>query len=444
MRSKLLLMSCMLGLTPMGISSAYALSLEESVAAAIDYSPDVLGQYARFQSVVRDQDEAQGFYLPQVNLYAAAGYEETRYSSGNKIAPDDRGLTRTEVGVKVSQLIFDGLKTSANIDRLGYEAESERLTLIADAENVALDVVRVYLEYLKSQQILELSKRNVIDHETIYNNILDRKNKGLSSNSDLAQIAARVATAKSTQISAQNNLYDQEAQFMRLVGLPTKELVTPVFDYSLLPPDLDIAINQAVENHPEIQAAILDIKAAREEVRREKGGYYPELKLEAYGNKNENIGGVEGPEEDARVMLTLDYDLFNGGSTNARIESAAWRAEQARSIRLRAERQVREGTTLAWNAYNMLETQKQLLQQNVDAAKAAEDGYVQQFNVGRRSLLDVLDAKVEVFLARKNYVNASYDHTLAAYRMFNAMGILTYALRVEHPEEWQTEKEKQG
>ncbi len=87
----------------------------------------------------------------------------------------------------------------------------------------------------------------------------------------------------------------------------------------------------------------------------------------------------------------------------------------------------------------MLEQQKSLFQQNVDAAKIAELGYIQQFNVGRRSLLDVLDAKVEVFLARRNFISTEYDQTLAAYRVLNAMGMLTYALRVEHPEEWQGE-----
>ncbi|ELK2037413.1 TolC family outer membrane protein [Vibrio vulnificus] len=436
MRSKLLMVSWALALP-----HAHAISLEESVAAAIDYSPEVLAQYSRYQSVIRDMDGAEGFYLPQVKLYGAIGYEETYYNSGRKIDDDDRGLTRSELGVKVSQLLFDGMKTTANVDRLSFEAESERLALCSDAENVALDVVKVYLEYLKAQTMLDLAERNVSEHEEIYQDILERTGKGLSSHSDLAQISARVATSKSSMIAAQNNLYDLETQFIRLVGKPARELVDPVFDLALLPPSREVAVQQAVDNHPEIRAAIQDIEAARKEIKREKSGYYPEIKLELQANKNENIGGAEGRDEDARIMLTLDYDLFNGGSTNARVESSAWRAEQARAIRIRTERQVREGTELAWHAYDMLAKQKQLLQQNVDSAKVAEQGYIQQFTVGRRSLLDVLDAKVEVFLARRNYVAAQYDHTLSAYRLLNAMGLLTYALRVEHPQEWQA-KEK--
>ncbi|KJY82978.1 agglutination protein [Vibrio galatheae] len=432
------LKSLFLGLLLSG--PVHAISLEESVALAIDYSPELLAQYSRYQSVVRDGEAASGLQLPQANLYAAAGYEETRYNSGSYIDSQDRGLTRTEIGLKISQLLFDGFSTSANVDRLGYEAEAERLTLISRAENVSLDIVRIYLELLKAQTLLELAERNVREHQEIYQNVLDKAQKGLSSNSDLAQISARVATSQSSFIASQNNLLDLQTQYLRLVGTMPNELIDPVFDDALLPSSADVAKKQAIDNHPEIKAAVLDLDAARKEVRREKGGYYPEIKLELHANKNDNVSNAEGPDEDARLMITMDYDIFNGFSTNAQVESSAWRVEEARAIRLRTEREVAEGTQLAWNAYDLLEKQMTLLQQNVDAVKIAELGYVQQFNVGRRSLLDVLDAKVEVFLARRNYVSAKYDHTLAAYRLFNAMGILTYALRVEHPEEWQGEE----
>ncbi|MDR9828082.1 TolC family outer membrane protein [Vibrio sp. FNV 38] len=414
-----------------------ALTLEESVAFAIDYSPEVVGQYARYQSVVRERESVVGTYLPQVNLYGAIGQEQIWTQNDNRL---NDNATRSEVGLKISQLIFDGFATTSDIDRLGFEAESERLTLISRSENVALDVSRVYLDLLKAQTVLELTDRNVREHEEIYADIEDKVVKGLSSQSDLAQVAARVATTKTSYISALNNLSDLQAQYRSLVGRNADGLKAPKFDQAIVPSSLEIANKQAVENHPEIRAAIVDMDAARKEMKREKGGYYPEVRLEGYANRNDNVSGeANGLDEDARIMLVVDYDLFNGFSTNANVEASAWRAEEARAIRLRAERDVKEGTELAWNAYSMLDQQLDLLKQNVDAAKIAEVGYIQQFNVGRRSLLDVLDSKVEVFLARRNYINTQYDHTFAAYRLLNAMGILTYALRVEHPQEWQKE-----
>ncbi|NMS25162.1 TolC family protein, partial [Vibrio parahaemolyticus] len=100
---------------------------------------------------------------------------------------------------------------------------------------------------------------------------------------------------------------------------------------------LDEALKQAVRLHPSIQSAMKDLEAARHEVKREKGDYYPELKLELSANKTDNVDNIEGINEDAKVMLTVNYDLFNGFSTDSRVESSAWRVEEARAIRANAE-----------------------------------------------------------------------------------------------------------
>lgn len=369
-------------------------------------------------------------------MYAAAGYEGTRYNNGNYIDSEDRTLERTEMGVRISQLLFDGFKTSADVDRLSYEAEAERLDLLASAENVALDTVRAYVDVLHARELMKLTERNLNEHQEIYRFILDKKEKGLTSNSDLAQVSSRVATTQSSLIAAQNNLSDARTRFVRLVGRAPQNLVEPVYPQELLPNKLDEALKQAVRLHPSIQSAMKDLEAARHEVKREKGDYYPELKLELSANKTDNVDNIEGINEDAKVMLTVNYDLFNGFSTDSRVESSAWRVEEARAIRANAELDANEGVRLAWDAHTLLQQQMEFLKVNVDAAKVIELGYIQQFNVGRRSLLDVLDAKVETFVARRNYTRTKYDHLVATYRLFNSMGILTYALRVEYPENW--------
>ena len=81
---------------------------------------------------------------------------------------------------------------------------------------------------------------------------------------------------------------------------------------------------------------------------------------------------------------------------------------------------------------------------NVDFATEAEAGYRQQFNLGKRSLLDVLDSKVELFVARKNYINAAFDERKSSYRLINATGRLIAALRVDTPQAWQLESNNSG
>ncbi|MFW1480553.1 TolC family protein, partial [Vibrio parahaemolyticus] len=188
-------------------------------------------------------------------------------------------------------------------DRLSYEADAERLSLLSAAENVALETVKAYLDVLHATELVSLTEGNLREHQEIYSFILDKKEKGLTSNSDLAQVSARVATTQSSLIAAQNNLYDAKTKFLRLVGQSPKALIEPVFPEELIPSTLEEARAQAVKNHPTIRSSIQDLEAARKEVDREQGGYYPELKLELSASKTDNVDNIEGINEDAKVML---------------------------------------------------------------------------------------------------------------------------------------------
>ncbi len=415
---------------------ALAITLEESIAHAIDNNPLIKQQYAKYESFIRDRDAASSQYYPRINLHGGIGYEDTQYNSGEKI---DEQLIRKEIGIKVTQNIFNGFADNAEVDRLAFDAESERLGLLSDAENLALDVARIYLDLLKAAQFIELTERNVEDHENVLGNIEVRQAQGLSSKSDLAQISARVATAKSSLIVAQNNLLDKRVEYLSLVGVRPDALVEPKVDTQLLPRSEKIAVSNAIKYNPEIRIAIADLSAASHEITRESASFYPEVNLELHGNYNYDLGGYEGRSSDARIMLTMSYDIYSGGHTVSKKESAIWRKEEARTIRLRTEQQVSEGVRLAWNSWSMQQQQLDWLQKNVDAAKQAEIGYIEQFKLNRRGLLDVLQVKVELFTARKSYIETFYNQRLASYRLLNATGQLGYAMRLAYPEQWETE-----
>ncbi|MGS0728845.1 TolC family protein, partial [Shewanella sp. 0m-11] len=229
------------------------------MAEAINHHPTILEKYASFEAAIRYKRAAVGEYLPQVKLYGGVGYENVRYNSGQRI---DTELDRTEIGLRVSQLIFDGFRTTSEIDRLNFEKEAERLGLLSDAENLSLEVSRVYLELLMANKIVELTERNITDHQKILKNIESRKDKGLSSDSDVAQVRSRLATSQSGYLSARNNQMDKQARYYDLVGQMPKDLHDPQPDFDFVPTSLPDAIRLAIENHPEIDAATLDTQAA--------------------------------------------------------------------------------------------------------------------------------------------------------------------------------------
>ncbi|TYK66724.1 TolC family outer membrane protein [Colwellia echini] len=414
-------------------ASVQALTLEQSIAQAMMNNPQLIQKYAQFEAKYKDKRAAFSDYLPQVSVYAATGYEKITYNNGREY---DSELNRRELGLRVTQSLFSGFETVDEVARLDYEIKADQQALISAAENLSLEIAQIYIDLFQSQGVIELSEQNIKDHEDILNNIQNRAKKGLSSAADVAQVQSRLATANSGLLAARNNQFDLKAQYFDLVGEYPIDLHNPEVDSNYLPETLDIAIDRAKDNHPEIKASIFDVQAAEKQMDRDKSGFWPKIDLELDINNNDNIGGFEGPDDDGRIMLTMSYDIYSGGRTTARTEASAWRKEEAKAIRNNTYRQVIEGTTLAWNAFHFVGEQKGFYRQNVDFATQTEKGYMQQFVIGRRSLLDVLDSKIELFNARKNYLKASFDEKKARYRLINATGKLIEELRVDTPDAW--------
>jgi adhesin transport system outer membrane protein len=411
-----------------------ALTLEQSVAQAMMNNPRLLQKYARFEAKHKDKRAVFSDYLPQVSLYAATGYEKITKNNGRDF---DSELNRRELGLRVTQSLFSGFETVEDLARLDFEVKADKQALASEAENLSLEIAQVYIELYKTKGIIELSEQNVDDHKKILGDIKKRTDKGLSSAADVAQVQSRLATSHSSLLAAKNNYFDLKAKYYDLVGSYPEELHMPRPDKTYMPSSLDQAIDVAKKNHPEIKAAIFDVNAADKQMSREESSFWPKVDLQLDVNSNDNTDGFEGPDDDSRIMLSVSYDLYSGGRTVAKTEAAAWRKEEAKAIRDNTYQQVIEGTTLAWNAYRFVGEQKEFYRQNVDFATKAQEGYMQQYVLGRRSLLDVLDSKIELFVARKNFLNATFEERSASYRLINATGKLIEELRVDTPEAWQ-------
>lgn len=437
-------------------------TLEQAVAHTLDTNPDIRIAFNRFKAREEQVNQARAGYMPTVDISGGYGWEQTNSPSTrrrtNQGDVDDEGvieLMRSEVGFSIKQMLFDGFYTSSEVDRYSFEASADQWALFAAAEDMALEVARVYVSYIRAEQVLTLAEKNLQSHKDIYEQIKQRTDSGLGSIADLSQITGRLARANANVISAKNNFYDAKAQFMRIVEKEPENLIVPVPDDDMLPTDLNSSLTLAQDNHPILKSASSDINAAENERSSAQSNYYPKLSLELGGNWNDNLDGedgysafasqnVGGHSNDLVAMVRVKYNLFAGGKDLAREKEAAYKVGEAKEIRQRAYRQVIEGVNLAWNAYEMLEPQKMYIRDHVIAAKDTQVAYSQQFNLGQRTLLDLLDTENELFEARKDYLEAEYDEIISEYRILNATGRLLESLRVTRPDVWKGEREYEG
>ncbi|QYJ75012.1 TolC family outer membrane protein [Shewanella sp. FJAT-52076] len=440
--------------------AASAMTLEQAVAHTLDSNPDLRAAFNRFKAREEQVSQAISGYMPTVDLTGGWGWEQTDSPATRRRFGREDGdfeLKRGEAGISIRQMLFDGFYTASEVDRLSFEASADQWALFAAAEDMALDVAKVYVNYIRTEQVMTLAEKNLATHKEIYDQIKQRTDSGLGSIADLSQITGRLARANANVISARNNFFDAKAQFSRVVDKAPDDMIVPVPDADMLPTDLSTSVTLAQDNHPVLKSAAADINAAENERSSAQSSYYPRVTLELDGNWNNNLDGedgiagtgafrtdVGGYNNDLVAMVRVRYNLFAGGKDLAREKEAAYKIGEAKEIRQRAYREVVEGVNLAWNAYEMLTPQKDYIREHVKAAKDTQVAYTQQFNLGQRTLLDLLDTENELFEARKDYLQAEFDEIVAKYRVLNATGRLLDSLKVTRPTVWQGEREYEG
>lgn len=143
-----------------------------------------------------------------------------------------------------------------------------------------------------------------------------------------------------------------------------------------------------------------------------------------------NNNGIAGRRDDEVVELVLNYNLFRGGSDNALLRQYAERLKQSQDLRDKSCRDIRQTLTIAFDNIQTLSRQLGFLEQHRLSIEKAREAYRKQFDIGQRTLLDLLDTENEYFQARRAYTNATFEHAIAHARTLASMGRLLSALQV--------------
>jgi adhesin transport system outer membrane protein len=278
--------------------------------------------------------------------------------------------------------------------------------------------------------LVALAEDNYVQHKAVATQIASRVRAGVGRGVDLEQANARLALAESNLTTETANLHDVTARYARIVGeLPPARVGKAAPNSAGLPGSAGDATTQAVLASPAISAAIENLRAARATGKgREGAAWQPRVEARVRAGSGRNFDGVPDQKRDTSAEVVLNWNLYNGGSDQARIRQAADTVNQAADLRDKACRDARQVAAIAFNDTRKYAEQLEQLDRNVLAIEKARDAYRQQFDIGQRSLLDVLNAENELFTARRAYGNAEYDLLIAQARTLASTQRLTTQL----------------
>ena len=402
-------------------------ALRQSAQKAVATSPEVNARLNALRASVNAVDVARAGYLPRLDFDAAAGHARDRITTR---LPVDDSVSYSGAALTLRQLLWDGQAVRSEVERLGHDKLARWFELVDTTEQVTLEAARAHHDVLRLRRLVQLAEDNYVQHRYSFDQIGNRVRAGVSRGVDMEQAGARVALAESNLAVETANLHDVTQSYLRIVGeLPPARVDAPApLADAALPSSVGEAMTLALRDNAAVSASIENLRAVRSGVSLARSAYQPIVEARVRAGTGRNFDGVLDQKRDVTGELVMSWNLFNGGGDVARVRQGADLVNQAADLRDLACRDARQVASIAYNDTRKYAEQIAALDRNVLSIEKARDAYRQQFDIGQRSLLDLLNSENELYTARRALANAQADLALAQLRTLAAMQRLTTQL----------------
>ena len=307
-------------------------------------------------------------------------------------------------------MLFDGFATRNEVKRLGKAQLVRYYELLDASEAIALEAARAYLDVLRYRFLVDLAEDNYVSHRATFEQLLRRTQSGVGRRVDLEQAASRLALAEVNLTTETANLHDVTARYQRIVNSqPPHVIFSAGADQPRLAGQPEGGARKAVQQQPGPARRPGEHRSRRYDIAVRRAAYLPRLDFRARADNAENYLGVIGDRTNNVAEVVLTYNLFNGGSDRARERQYIERKHLAVDLRDKACRDTRQTLSIAYNDVPRLREQVSFLDIQVGLVEKTRDAYRDQFNVGQRTLLDLLDTENELLSARRAAINADID-----------------------------------
>ena len=403
-------------------ASAQAETLNQALASAYEYNPQLDAERARLRATDEEVTRARSGFRPVIQGSADINYQYNRQRGTfgtNESETKPKGYS-----IDAVQPIFSGFRVINAVNEQEANVRAARETLRAVEQDVLLQAVTAFMDVVRDQAIVRLRENNV--------NVLSRELKatedrfavGEVTRTDVAQAQARRAGSVSALDLARANLKTSRATFERVVGHPPGNLIEPNGFERWLPNSLEEAKNIGTAENPGVVSSLYLEQAARFGVDRIRGELLPSVQLEASYSDRFDTSTTIDESETAVVTGRLSVPIYEGGEVYARVRqqkhihvSRLQEIEQARS---EAEAQV----VASWSQVLAARAQVESDQSQVSANTTALTGVREEERVGQRTLLDVLNAEVELLNSQVQLVTTRRNVVVSSYTLLASVGRL--------------------
>jgi len=407
----------------LGANPANAISLGEAVRLAVTENPSAKADRAGINVAASQIRESQAGLGPTVDLFGDVGRQRRISPTSSSVSGESGTLSTKEIGVRASLLLFDGYERANTIYRNAARFDAAAFRLLSTSETLALSAVEAYVDVLRHRRLVSATQTNIRRHREILAQIRERVEGGNAPASDRTQIEERVFAAEAVAVEVKNALQDAEDKFKKIVGRHAgKKLRIP--GVKGLPSSKGSLVSRSIANNFSLKQAEKQANEIGYSQEIAKASGLPRVSLDGRASAGVNRNGTEGDESDLFIGLTLSWRLFDGGVSQARQRTFAEQALEAEFRKDVLANDIRELASRVWNATVNGRKRQSLVAQQLDTNVRIVGSYREEYELSKRSLLDVLDAERARFNNEFQLISIKAATSFTSYRMLASMSRL--------------------
>ena len=405
-------------------------TMQDVIETAMAANPQILQAQYNTEAIQFEREQAQGLYLPRMDAEASAGIRRLQNNTRRTLGIANDELYPVELSATIDWKLFTFGKRKGELLRQAARVDGASLRVLERSEFVALQVARQYLDILLQQRVVAAAEDNLSFHSQLVTDLARGVEEESISIADLQQAEERLLSAQVRATEAQESLQIAQNALRALSGLTINDVQLPPDLSGSLPATEDEMLGLARTRNPLVLEAQADVDASHGMVMAAKGDLYPDIGVELRGRAGDDIDGFSGETNDLQARAYLRWNIFDGGINRSKYQEMVHRASQARYRLHEMTRQAEEDASNAWTAL--------LAQRNIGTAlerqtQVSDDlllSYRSQFNVGRRSLLDVLDAQNTRFNTQVRRETSRFSEIFAQYQILAATNRFLEAMSI--------------
>ncbi len=410
-------------------TNVQAVDLVDVYQMALENDPQLRLARAQLQGTSETKTQAFANFLPQIDGSGTYSETEGSFTLVNGTS-GDIDSSRENFTLTLNQTIYN----HANYTRL--DAARARVSQAEADYEVALDdfAVRVaerYFAVLTAEDGLAFAQAEEKANSRQLEQADQRYEVGLTAITDVHEARSAYDRARADAIIAQNTLDDALEALRELTGQYVAELDPVVEELPLQPPqpaDMEAWTEQAIQNNPQVQSSEFAAESALQNIRTERSGHFPTVGAQVTYSDTTNDGDLGAfsteTSDNTTIGIRVDVPIFSGFSTSSLVRQRQYEYEAALERLEVDRRQVLRQTRNDYRAVLAGISQVEAFGQAVVSAQSALEATEAGFEVGTRTIVDVLISQRSLFQAQQNYSRARHDYLVNQLRLEASAGVL--------------------